>query len=973
MTSDSISSSRNLNPPTTSYEKGKRFEQSVATLFRRLGFDVTEDYKNHGMQFDLRITQVVTPLTLYALVECKDLARNVHQAELTEFSSKLSATKLAENIPYRGLFVAKVGFAANLYDLADSLDITLVTYRDLVNDLVDLRAAADHAVSCHEQTDAHGPYLELSSTSTNLDGPEANTRIDLRSRIAQWLRAEDPIFVIFGDTGAGKTTFCRRLSWEIVQGTMRSATQRVPILISLQTVTTHPFTMRSMITDHFHQLSRNTFDFDVFCGLNEDGQLILVLDGFDELPSNSSDAQARYNLGEILNVGVGKAKILLTCRTHFFRSKSEEDAVLSRKSPLATSAAASELFSKLASTQNVQVAYLQGLTRKQIQIFLTHNEEHVELLHRAPDFPHYCYELGTSPLLLSMIRATQSTLSALGHQPNRTDLYEVYCGTLLKDTSGRALLTLDQRILLTQALARHLWEEPEHRLHHRAFQTYVEALLIERDFNYPDLEQVFAEVRRDLLFRRDDQGRFSFLHPSFLEFWVARSLHEGVRSHQPSCLDIRPITAEIARYLFLWGGFSDITNFVREVLSGRFQSRVSENALRLLYFQALHLVMDWSEDAGEKFPATRVGEVQEAFAKLRPRNLGLANADLSSSKLRAIDLSGADLSGANLLACDLRDSKFVEARAAGANFSASNLERSVIRGADLRGANLQNANCKGVDFSGANIDGARLWMSRGTSHLATWKRPFPRPGRVRALVVGIDRYPMFPARNQLGTCVGDALLFSECLRGTYGIPGEQIELLLNERATRRGILVAMDALLQRSAEGSDIIFFFSGHGSEARDPDSEISGIEWMPTIVPHDSGRGKFPYRDIHAKTFVSWLERVQSRSIGVTLVFDSAHSGGFIRKVDEEEALRDFFSAACVIMAGCREGEACKEYIVPGAAGHLKHGVFSFMLVSALHRAGADATYKDLLRPLRSVNELFESQHPQIDGACGRRIFGV
>lgn len=291
-----------------------------------------------------------------------------------------------------------------------------------------------------------------------------------------------------------------------------------------------------------------------------------------------------------------------------------------------------------------------------------------------------------------------------------------------------------------------------------------------------------------------------------------------------------------------------------------------------------------------------------------------------------------------------------------------------------------------------------------------------------ALLVGIDRYPGFPECNQLASCAGDARLMAEVLQDDFHFPPANIELLVNEEATRRGILDALEDLARRVGSGDSVVFYYSGHGSEARDrPGGRFNlevdeATEWEQTLVPHDSGRERrLPYRDLRDDELYRWIRQVNETTPYLTVVLDSCHAGTAVRgsvrtkRVPREEDpeghrapdYRPFLlgeaeiqrSAApagkrwrdagpsgwlpiderYTLLAACHHLETAKEYEIPGAGG-LKHGAFTWHLVRELRRLEPGATYRDLIEAVRSgVQAVYPTQTPQVEGARDREAFGI
>ena len=291
-----------------------------------------------------------------------------------------------------------------------------------------------------------------------------------------------------------------------------------------------------------------------------------------------------------------------------------------------------------------------------------------------------------------------------------------------------------------------------------------------------------------------------------------------------------------------------------------------------------------------------------------------------------------------------------------------------------------------------------------------------------ALLVGIDRYPGFPECSQLSSCAGDARLMAEVLRDDFEFPPDNVELLLNEEATRQGILDALEGLARRVRSGDTVVFYYSGHGSEAKDEEGGRLNLEvddpteWEQTLVPHDSGREhRLPCRDIRDDEIYRWIRKVNDTTPYVTVILDSCHAGTAVRgsvrtkRVPREEnpeghrapdyrpfllgeaqARRSATPAEArwrdagpsgwlplderyTLLAACHHLESAKEYEIPGAGG-LKHGAFTWHLVRELRRLEPGATFRDLMEAVRStVNAVYPSQTPQVEGARDREVFGT
>ena len=153
----------------------------------------------------------------------------------------------------------------------------------------------------------------------------------------------------------------------------------------------------------------------------------------------------------------------------------------------------------------------------------------------------------------------------------------------------------------------------------------------------------------------------------------------------------------------------------------------------------------------------------------------------------------------------------------------------------------------------------------------------------KALLVGINAYqsPINPLRG----CINDVQQVKDVLQQYYGFEEGDVKLLLDEDATRDGILAGLDWLVDGTQPGDVLVFHFSGHGSQVDDD----SGDEWEcrdEILVPYDHDWDN-PLRDDDLK------ERFDQVHLDAALTFigDSCHSGTVNKVITETEVPRVVF----------------------------------------------------------------------------------
>lgn len=161
----------------------------------------------------------------------------------------------------------------------------------------------------------------------------------------------------------------------------------------------------------------------------------------------------------------------------------------------------------------------------------------------------------------------------------------------------------------------------------------------------------------------------------------------------------------------------------------------------------------------------------------------------------------------------------------------------------------------------------------------------------RALIVGINKYS--PELNcDLEGCVNDADNIYMRLSESYGFSAMHTVLLLNEEATKKNIMEGLDWLVTDVVPGDQLIFTFSGHGSQVPDYNGdEIDGFDEI--ICPHDLDWDD-PFTD---DILASYFKRVPADA-QLTFVCDACHSGTISKAIsvipisnsvsDKEKAIR-------------------------------------------------------------------------------------
>jgi hypothetical protein len=135
-----------------------------------------------------------------------------------------------------------------------------------------------------------------------------------------------------------------------------------------------------------------------------------------------------------------------------------------------------------------------------------------------------------------------------------------------------------------------------------------------------------------------------------------------------------------------------------------------------------------------------------------------------------------------------------------------------------------------------------------------------------------------------------------------------IKLLIDRAATSSKILAAIDWLDQYETSGSEVVFFYSGHGSQYRDSNLDESDL-FDECIVSQDG----YLITDDRLKLEFS---TISSTKFGI--VFDSCFSGG----------MNDLQGPGRVVVTACKEGELSYD-----GDSTMQNGVFTWYFLQELY----------------------------------------
>jgi hypothetical protein len=344
------------------------------------------------------------------------------------------------------------------------------------------------------------------------------------------------LLFLLGDYGAGKTSFSRHLAYSLLREKYvdKNGQRLTPVLISLRD-SRGRLDLKSVIVESLAGLyGVDIQSFAAFERLCSTGNVLLLLDGFDEM-TDRSDAETLIDaFNQIYVFAALNAKVLLTCRSNFFRSHADIIGLLKRFSITIPLQEESQLL-ELPLKDHGKVLYLEKLSPAQIREFIEKRfgakaDEMLAAIQRIHDLS----DLSTRPVLLDMIVSTLPELEKAKSRINSAALYEHYTARWTTRDQWRVTIPLKVRTAFCESLAWSMHCANANGIPYSLLEQMMVNTLSVMTKDKEQLEKFKNDIQTcSFLVRIGEQDEFRFAHKSFGEFFVARKLVDDLSAGIP--------------------------------------------------------------------------------------------------------------------------------------------------------------------------------------------------------------------------------------------------------------------------------------------------------------------------------------------------------------------------------------------------------------------------------------------------------
>lgn len=658
----------------TSKSIGDELEQRVAFYYEAMGYHVARDVLLQGHQVDLLASRYLPGVgdvkiaievkSRNSILGVNDVTHPIEKAKHLLESGRVTTAVLVTN--------ATVSRQARLA-VEGQLRLKLITVGELEYHLFNNAEALLRVVSDYESRTIFRSYYALSAVMDNV------IQDDVASFIQTWAVDSHGLLLLIGDFGSGKSTILERVFYVAAKERISDRDALFPVLLPLRGLRRFgdlwQFVETSLRDNQYISPSRLVFENEL-----EQGRLLLLLDGFDEIYSGATAQERAGYLDFLRPILKSKSPIVLSSRPTFFQSFDDlmrsiyklnvkEDSI--ERLPdfgidvdKIARVFGSEVNKSFRRRDFAKVLEVKQLDKLQIRNSIAKQSEIItrNVGMSVDEFEAYLYgiydleDLMTRPLLLDMILSTMAT-GAVDIRSAKTvtsaTLYDIYTQQASIRDRKRAIndqeLTPETRLDACRALAGAMLRKRDIVLSANEVERAVESVL--RETARARIVRAITDIRTCSFLRFADDNALVFTHQSFYEFFVAQTLFRASQESSRAFFSYprEGLSREIMYFLASFA--RDHESFAR-FLKDQLQEHHDDSDRSFLYSLAFAsgAILDNVELAG--------GTIQGVtLAKASVRSVFATSVQFSSSNVRKVWCRDWTFDAAIMTACEFREVK----------------------------------------------------------------------------------------------------------------------------------------------------------------------------------------------------------------------------------------------------------------------------------------------------------------------------
>lgn len=440
-------------------------------------------------------------------------------------------------------------------------------------------------------------WSEFNHSQTNpSDPPGFDARLDAVDSMLKWAMDDSalPFCALLGQYGQGKSTSLRRLARELFR--LRAGGGKAPVPIYIDLRLGNPIrdgapTLAELLADHIRRheaLAGSGVTVEELVDLVRRHDAVMIFDGFDEVAVHLATGEAQRFANELWKVlpdpGARtdeefRGKLLISCRSHFFRDLQEQARVflfMARRAIREDQQASGNVPRSKALVNVLDgdflLLILLPFDKAQVVSYFTSALGSAKLAQRAMEtieHIHNLTELSERPVLLPMLAHCLPAMEqawARQEVVNATTVYEYMVGAWLGRDVEKHKLMSSHKQLLMEELAAKLHRESRQELSAAQLDEWLGKFISERSelahayrsepggARRPNLDEILQGDLRTATFvirteHTADAGLFRFAHTSLAEYFFARHLMRSLEEQRPQAWQVRLPSVETLEFV----------------------------------------------------------------------------------------------------------------------------------------------------------------------------------------------------------------------------------------------------------------------------------------------------------------------------------------------------------------------------------------------------------------------------------------
>lgn len=309
---------------------GNEFRDKIRDLISLAGWRPDTERQVGGKNSDVLFVKSVNGRPFYIAVEAKNWGKQLGQTELEKIVGGYVAAQQGDEINELWI-VAPLPLKGGKTYIEKLRWVQFFTLEKLLTILMDFGSYLNDLIFDHEHGGLEEYYISPQARLEN----DPSDIFNLDNYLDGWLSGTDsrPLAIVEG-YGTGKTSVARHLAYLLANRFVNFQLTRIPIYVELGRLTN-----QQDLTGLFGSLFTNdhrvdNYSYPLFKRMNEMGNFLIILDGFDEMKHLMTRIDFEYNFQQLNKLVEGDARVILLGRPSAFSSDDEREYLLHGRRPL---------------------------------------------------------------------------------------------------------------------------------------------------------------------------------------------------------------------------------------------------------------------------------------------------------------------------------------------------------------------------------------------------------------------------------------------------------------------------------------------------------------------------------------------------------------------------------------------------------------------------------------------------------------